>query len=141
MKARNAPTPSYAVFSSNRRPEPAFAIGTWYPAIMWTACAGTCRAMRSVTCIARAGARDRLRRPTGGPLPGTGATPSIAGMIPARRLTTCVLLLSTVAMPVCAQQVYKWTDASGQVHFSDLPPPTAVVPVEVVGEKSNRRRR
>jgi hypothetical protein len=44
-------------------------------------------------------------------------------MIPAR-LTTCVCLLLMAAMPVCAQQIYKWTDANGQVHFSDQPPPS-----------------
>jgi hypothetical protein len=57
-------------------------------------------------------------------------------MIPAWRLTTCLLLLSAVVMPVCAQQVYKWTDANGQVHFSDQPPPGAASSAEVVGEKS-----
>lgn len=37
-------------------------------------------------------------------------------------------------MPVGAQQIYKWTDANGQVHFSDQPPPAAAREnAEVVG--------
>ena len=33
------------------------------------------------------------------------------------------LLLILLAMPVVAADVYRWTDAQGNVHYSDLPPP------------------
>ncbi len=56
-------------------------------------------------------------------------------MQPALRLTTRACLLLLAAMPVSAQQIYKWTDASGQVHYSDQPPPTAArANAEVVGQ-------
>lgn len=32
------------------------------------------------------------------------------------------LLLATLTLPVFAGNVYKWTDASGQVHYSQTPP-------------------
>ena len=35
-------------------------------------------------------------------------------------IAATLLLLAPLAM---AQQVYKWTDASGSVHYSDTPPP------------------
>ena len=34
------------------------------------------------------------------------------------------LLLSLTALPLAAATVYKWRDASGQVHYSQTPPPT-----------------
>lgn len=41
-----------------------------------------------------------------------------------RRITPPLLLLLLLALPLAAAaQVYKWTDASGTVHFSDSPPP------------------
>lgn len=46
----------------------------------------------------------------------------------------CALLLGVlVALPLGAahaQQLYRWVDQSGQVHFSDQPPPTAAKGVE-----------
>jgi glutaredoxin len=33
------------------------------------------------------------------------------------------LLLILLAMPVVAAGIYRWTDAQGNVHYSDLPPP------------------
>jgi hypothetical protein len=45
------------------------------------------------------------------------------------------LLLATAPLaagPALAQPVYRWTDASGEVHFSDRPPPGAAQPVEQV---------
>lgn len=35
---------------------------------------------------------------------------------------TTLLLLSFAALPVAANNVYKWTDAAGQVHYSQTPP-------------------
>lgn len=41
-----------------------------------------------------------------------------------RRITPPLLLILLLALPLAvAAQVYKWTDASGTVHFSDSPPP------------------
>ena len=42
-----------------------------------------------------------------------------------RPLIAATLLLAPLAfaLPAAAQQVYKWTDASGSVHYSDTPPP------------------
>jgi hypothetical protein len=42
-----------------------------------------------------------------------------------RPLIAAALLLAPLAfaLPAAAQQVYKWTDASGSVHYSDTPPP------------------
>ena len=38
----------------------------------------------------------------------------------------CAALL--VALPVSAQQIYKWTDAQGQVHYTTEPPPGGAKP-------------
>ena len=38
-----------------------------------------------------------------------------------RIITT--LIVAAAALPVAASNIYKWTDASGQVHFSQTPPP------------------
>jgi hypothetical protein len=38
-----------------------------------------------------------------------------------RTLTVLALLLS---VPIALAQVYKWTDASGTVHYSETPPPS-----------------
>ena len=42
-----------------------------------------------------------------------------------RPLLAAALLLAPLAfaLPAAAQQVYKWTDANGSVHYSDTPPP------------------
>ncbi len=41
-----------------------------------------------------------------------------------RRISPPLLLILLLALPLAvAAQVYKWTDASGTVHFSDSPPP------------------
>lgn len=37
--------------------------------------------------------------------------------------TTLALGLLLAAVPVLAQQMYRWTDADGRVHYSDQPPP------------------
>lgn len=34
-----------------------------------------------------------------------------------------LLIVLFAASPLCAQQVYTWTDANGVKHFSDAPPP------------------
>ena len=36
---------------------------------------------------------------------------------------TLLLALLLAAAPVLAQQMYRWTDAEGRVHYSDQPPP------------------
>ncbi|MGO4702748.1 DUF4124 domain-containing protein [Dyella sp. 2RAB6] len=42
-----------------------------------------------------------------------------------RSLIAAAVLLAPLAfaLPASAQQVYKWTDAAGSVHYSDTPPP------------------
>jgi hypothetical protein len=43
---------------------------------------------------------------------------------PMRRIMPPLLLILLLALPLAvAAQVYKWTDSSGTVHFSDSPPP------------------
>ena len=37
------------------------------------------------------------------------------------------LIVAAVALPVAASNIYKWTDANGQVHFSQTPPPQGAV--------------
>jgi hypothetical protein len=49
-------------------------------------------------------------------------------------LTTCAWMLALLSSaPASAQHIYKWTDANGQVHFSDQPPPDQAK-VDVVGD-------
>jgi hypothetical protein len=49
------------------------------------------------------------------------------------------LSLTLVATQAAAQNIYKWTDAEGRVHFSDQPPP-GVSGAEVVGQASKTER-
>lgn len=35
---------------------------------------------------------------------------------------TPALILSLAALPVAAGNIYKWTDAQGQVHYTQTPP-------------------
>lgn len=37
------------------------------------------------------------------------------------RSAACVLILVAIAMPAAAQQVHRWVDAQGQVHYGDRP--------------------
>ena len=39
-----------------------------------------------------------------------------------KRTSAALLALAVVALPASAQ-MYKWTDASGRIHYSDTPPP------------------
>jgi glutaredoxin len=41
-----------------------------------------------------------------------------------RRVALCVLAFAVGALPAAAE-IYKWTDSSGKVHYSDKPPPEA----------------
>lgn len=43
------------------------------------------------------------------------------------RPLTALLLMSLVALPAAAGTVYKWKDASGQVHYTQTPPPEGAV--------------
>lgn len=40
-------------------------------------------------------------------------------------LAAAALVASLIAMPAAAEEVYRWVDADGTVHFSDRPPATA----------------
>jgi len=42
------------------------------------------------------------------------------------RLSAAALLFTLIAMPADAQKVYKWTDAQGQVQYTQTPPPEGV---------------
>ncbi|MDO9452740.1 MAG: DUF4124 domain-containing protein [Stagnimonas sp.] len=44
--------------------------------------------------------------------------------------TAFALLLSVAALPCAAGNVYKWKDASGQMHYSQTPPPAGSVSVQ-----------
>ena len=45
------------------------------------------------------------------------------------RLTFLFILLASIGQ-VTAAELYKWTDAAGNVHYSDLPPPKEAASVE-----------
>ncbi len=38
-----------------------------------------------------------------------------------------VLLIAAATLPAAASNIYKWTDAQGQVHYSQTPPPSGAV--------------
>ena len=46
---------------------------------------------------------------------------------------TPVLILSLASLPVVAGNIYKWTDAQGQVHYSQTPPKRGPVTVKPQG--------
>ncbi len=48
--------------------------------------------------------------------------------------TAFALLLSLAALPSAAGNVYKWKDASGQMHYSQTPPPAGSVSVQPQAE-------
>lgn len=54
---------------------------------------------------------------------------------PRRRFArlSCYVLLAAPAL-VCAQQVYKWTDSAGTVHYSERPPARHAQVLHVVGD-------
>ncbi len=43
------------------------------------------------------------------------------------------LLLSLAALPTLAANIYKWTDAQGQIHYSQTPPPHGPVKAQAAG--------
>ena len=49
-----------------------------------------------------------------------------------RSISLPILLAVLAAAPVCAIDVYRWTDANGTVHFSQWEPTAAETPVETV---------
>lgn len=53
-------------------------------------------------------------------------------------LALAVLLLGTLSTPAAAQ--YKWKDANGQVHISDLPPPRDIPDNQVLQRPANAPR-
>lgn len=61
--------------------------------------------------------------------------PSRAGIrplhIPHRRVSPVLLLLSLAATSATGTEVYRWTDAEGQVHFGDKPTGTGAEAVTV----------
>ncbi len=52
-------------------------------------------------------------------------------------LQALTLGLVLVAAPVLAQQMYRWTDAEGRVHYSDQPPPKEAKNVQTKNLGSN----
>ena len=44
--------------------------------------------------------------------------------------TASALLLSLASLSAAASNVYKWKDASGQMHYSQTPPPAGTVSVQ-----------
>jgi len=44
--------------------------------------------------------------------------------------TASALLLSLASLSAAASNVYKWKDASGQMHYSQTPPPAGAVSVQ-----------
>jgi hypothetical protein len=53
--------------------------------------------------------------------------PFYASLVSGRRLQTAALIIATLLLqaPVFAQ-IYKWTDDSGEVHYTQTPPPGGV---------------
>jgi hypothetical protein len=44
---------------------------------------------------------------------------------PAKLVASVAMVLAVSAAPVVAQQVYKWVDETGRVHYSNSPPPSS----------------
>jgi hypothetical protein len=45
-------------------------------------------------------------------------------------LTTACLLAGAISIDTCADQIYRWVDKDGHVHYSSTPPPTTAVHAE-----------
>ena len=60
--------------------------------------------------------------------------PFYASLVSGRRLQTAALLIAALLLqtPVCAQ-IYKWTDDSGEVHYTQTPPPGGVATQKIEG--------
>lgn len=60
--------------------------------------------------------------------------PIYASIVPVRRLQTAILIIATLLLqsPVFAQ-IYKWTDDSGEVHYTQTPPPGGVATEKIEG--------
>jgi hypothetical protein len=60
--------------------------------------------------------------------------PFYASLVSGRRLQTAALLIATLLLqaPVFAQ-IYKWTDDSGEVHYTQTPPPGGVATQKIEG--------
>src|SRR5487761_2189319 len=69
--------------------------------------------------------QDVIRRATTRPAALVKSAPSAQpGSAPMRR--TAILLALLLVTPLASAQVYKWTDAKGVVHYSDVPPAQGV---------------
>lgn len=56
-----------------------------------------------------------------------------------RKLLLAALSCCLAVAYAAEQQVYKWTDAAGVVHFSDAPPPKDARDVQIIRVSSNDR--
>lgn len=56
-------------------------------------------------------------------------------------LFALICVVSSVAMAAGSEQVYKWTDAAGVVHFSDAPPPKDTANVQTMRVSGGDRPR
>jgi len=60
--------------------------------------------------------------------------PYIASLLPGRLLPTVALIIVTVLLqPPVFADIYKWTDDSGEVHYTQAPPPVGITAQTIEG--------
>ena len=60
--------------------------------------------------------------------------PNYASLVPGRRLQTAALVIATLLLHAPAiAQIYKWTDDSGEIHYTQTPPPGGVASQKMQG--------
>jgi len=62
--------------------------------------------------------------------------PFFTSLLTGRRLQTAALIIITMVLlqsPPVFAQIYKWTDGSGEVHYTQTPPPSGVGSEEIQG--------